>query len=74
MPTQPVPFQSVVSVVDEALADLHMVRACLDELREPGAALVPPQTLVGRAERCLDDVVAAVRSLRIRVAELEGGQ
>lgn len=41
MPTQPEPSQSAVSVLDEALADLHLIRACLDELREPGAALVP---------------------------------
>ncbi|HEY1245861.1 MAG TPA: hypothetical protein VGF29_13635 [Hyphomicrobiaceae bacterium] len=46
--------------------DVHLVRACLDELREPGAALVPQQTLVGRAERCLDDVVATLRRLRSR--------
>jgi hypothetical protein len=69
MPTQPESSQSAASVLDEALADLHLVRACLDELREPSAALVPPQTLVVRAERCLDDAVAALRSLRVRVAD-----
>jgi hypothetical protein len=72
MPTRPNGPASAVSLLDEAFADLHLVRACLDELREADAALVSRQTLVGRAERCLDDAVAALRSLRVRVADVEG--
>jgi hypothetical protein len=37
----------------------------------PGAALVAPQTLIEPAERRLDEIVAALRRLRVRVADLE---
>jgi hypothetical protein len=74
MPTQPEPSQSAVDLLDHALGRVDMVRACLDELRRPDAALVPAQTLVERAESCLDDVLSALRSLRPRIATLEAGQ
>jgi hypothetical protein len=73
MSAQPEATRSAVSLLDEALADLRLVRTCLDELREPDAALFPTETLVGRAERCVDDVVATLRSLCIRVADKEAG-
>jgi hypothetical protein len=70
MPTQPEPSQSAVSVLDEALADLDLVRDCLDELRQPGAAIAAPQTLIERAETRVDAIAAALRRLRVRVVDL----
>jgi hypothetical protein len=71
MPTQPEPSQSAVDLLDHALGRVDMVRACLDELRRPDAALVASQTLVERAESCLDDVLSALRSLRRRLTTPE---
>jgi hypothetical protein len=62
---------SILDDLDHALGRVDMLRTCLDELRRPDAALVPVQTLVERAESCLDDVLSALRSLRVRVAALE---
>jgi hypothetical protein len=73
MPTEPESSDSTVSVLDNILADLDLVRACLGELRRPDAALVPAHTLVERAESCLDDVCTALRRLRVRVADQEPG-
>jgi hypothetical protein len=70
MPTQTEASQSAVSVLDEALADLDLVRDCPDQLRQPGAAIAAPQTHIERAETRVDAIVAALRSLRIRVADL----
>jgi hypothetical protein len=71
MRTQPEPSQSAVELLDHALGRVDMVRGCLEELRRPDAALVSAQALVERAESCLDDVLGALRRLRVRVAALE---
>jgi hypothetical protein len=73
MPTQPEPSQSAVSLLDEALADTVLVRACVEGLRQPDAAIASPQALAERAERLLDGITAALRSARVRVADAEGG-
>jgi hypothetical protein len=71
MPAQSEPSQSAIDLLDLALGRVDMVRVCLDELRRPEAALVPAQTLVERAEACLDDVVSTLRGVRFRIADRE---
>jgi hypothetical protein len=69
--TESEPSQNAVDLLDLALGRVDMARGCLDELRQPQTALVSTQTLIERAESCLDDVVGALRSARVRVADLE---
>jgi hypothetical protein len=61
MPTQP----------DHALGRVEILRTVLGDLREPSTALASREVLVERAESCLDDLVGALRNVRVYVADLE---
>ena len=67
MPAQAEPSQSAVDLLDLALGRVEILHTILGDLGEPSIALASRAVLVERAEGCLDDVVGALRSLRVRL-------